>query len=369
MSQDAADRAYMQAALSLARRTLGQAAPNPAVGCIIVKDGQVVGRGWTQAGGRPHAETEALQRAGAAARGATAYVTLEPCAHHGRTPPCTDALVEAGVARVLMPHLDPDPRVNGAGLARLREAGIAVETGLCEAEAQAVNEGFLLAKTAGRPMVTLKLASSLDGAIATAAGESKWISGELARRHSHLLRSQHDAILVGSNTALADDPRLDVRLPGLEGHKPLRVVLDGRRRVGEGLDLVERAGEQHTLIVTAEDAAEDAAGPPLDRPGLEICPVAREGEALSPQAVLGALAERGITRVMIEGGGEVAASFLKADLVDRISWYRAPKVIGGDGRAAIAGWGLERLTEAPRFARVRVDRLGEDLLESLRRAR
>lgn len=365
MSKDAADRAFMQAALSLARRTLGRAAPNPAVGCVIVADGRVVGRGWTQPGGRPHAETEALKRAGAAARGATAYVTLEPCSHHGRTPPCTDAMIAAGIARVVVPHLDPDPRVNGAGFAKLRAAGIAVDIGLCETEGQEVNEGFLLAKKAARPMVTLKLASSLDGAIATAAGESKWITGELARRRAHLIRSQHDAILIGSGTALADNPRLDVRLPGMEARAPLRVVLDGRQRVGESLDLVQRAGEQRTLIFTGEGALH----PLTERPGLEICGVPQTNEGLAPHAVLAALARRGVTRVMIEGGAEVAAAFLKADLVDRICWFRAPQVVGGDGQAAVSGWGLAHLTDAPRFARVRVERLEEDLLESLGRAR
>ena len=365
MSKDAADRAYMQAALSLARRTLGRAAPNPAVGCVIVAEGRVVGRGWTQPGGRPHAETEALQRAGAAARGATAYVTLEPCSHHGRTPPCTDAMIAAGIARVVVPHIDPDPRVNGAGFAKLRAAGIAVEIGLCEEEGREVNEGFLLAKKAARPMVTLKLASSLDGAIATAAGESKWITGELARRRAHLIRSQHDAVLVGSGTALADNPRLDVRLPGMEARAPLRVVLDGRGRVGEALDLVQRAVEQRTLIFTGEGANH----PLAERPGLEVCGVQQTAEGLAPEAILAALAQRGVTRVMIEGGAKVAAAFLEADLVDNICWFRAPKVLGGDGQAAVSGWGLAHLMDAPRFARVRVERLEEDLLESLRRAR
>lgn len=365
MSQDAVDRAFMEAALSLARRVLGRTAPNPAVGCVIVAEGQIVGRGWTQPGGRPHAETEALERAGAAARGATAYVTLEPCAHHGRTPPCTDAMIAAGIARVVVSHIDPDPRVNGFGLTKLRAAGIAVDVGLCEAEAREINEGFLLAKTAGRPMVTLKLASSLDGEIATAAGESKWITGELARRRAHLIRSQHDAILIGSGTALADNPRLDVRLPGMEARAPLRVVLDGRQRVGESLDLVQRSAEQRTLIFTGEGAMH----PLAERPGLEICGVPQTNEGLAPDAVLAALARRGVTRVMIEGGAEVAAAFLKADLVDRICWFRAPQVLGGDGQAAVSGWGLGHLTDAPRFARVRVERLEEDLLESLRRAR
>jgi diaminohydroxyphosphoribosylaminopyrimidine deaminase/5-amino-6-(5-phosphoribosylamino)uracil reductase len=202
------DLLHMRAALALARRGLGNAWPNPAVGCVLVKEGRVIGRGWTQPGGRPHAETEALRRAGDAARGATAYVTLEPCSHHGRTPPCCEALAEAGITRVVMAMRDPDPRVNGRGLAMLRGAGIAVEEGLLEAEARALNAGFFRRIQAGMPVVTLKLASTLDGRIATASGESRWITGAAARREVHALRARHDAILVGSGTVLADDPDL-----------------------------------------------------------------------------------------------------------------------------------------------------------------
>ena len=218
------DLLHMRAALALARRGLGNAWPNPAVGCVLVKEGRVIGRGWTQPGGRPHAETEALRRAGDAARGATAYVTLEPCSHHGRTPPCCEALAEAGIARVVMAMRDPDPRVNGRGLAMLRGAGIAVEEGLLEAEARALNAGFFRRIQAGMPVVTLKLASTLDGRIATASGESRWITGAAARREVHALRARHDAILVGSGTVLADDPDLTCRIPGMERVPMLRVV-------------------------------------------------------------------------------------------------------------------------------------------------
>jgi diaminohydroxyphosphoribosylaminopyrimidine deaminase/5-amino-6-(5-phosphoribosylamino)uracil reductase len=221
----------MRAALALARRGLGRVAPNPAVGCVLVKDGRVVGRGWTQAGGRPHAETEALARAGEAARGATAYVTLEPCSHHGKTPPCAESLIAAGISRSVVALEDPDPRVSGSGLTLLREAGIAVDTGLLAEAAAEVNAGYLMRTRTGRPLVTLKLATTLDGRIATRAGESRWITGPLARARAHLLRAESDAVLVGSGTAVTDNPRLDVRLPGLEGRSPLRVLLDGRLRL------------------------------------------------------------------------------------------------------------------------------------------
>ncbi len=208
------DAAHMRAALALARRGLGRTWPNPAVGCVLVKEGRVVGRGWTQRGGRPHAEAEALRRAAGAAKGATAYVSLEPCSHHGKTPPCAEALIAAGISRAVIAMEDPDPRVAGRGLGALREAGIEVTPGIGEAEAREINEGFFLRLEKNRPLVTLKLAMTLDGRIATRTGESRWITGEPARARSHLLRAQHDGVMVGSGTVLADDPLLNVRLPG-----------------------------------------------------------------------------------------------------------------------------------------------------------
>src|SRR5689334_20006331 len=218
------DLRSMRAALALARRGLGTVWPNPAVGCVIVSDGRVVGRGWTQPGGRPHGETEALRRAGEAARRATAYVSLEPCCHWGKTPPCVDALIAAGVRRVVVALEDPDPRVAGRGIARLRDAGVEVETGVCTEEAAEINAGFFCRLRLGRPLVTLKLATSLDGRIATRSGESQWITGPPARERSHLLRATHDAILVGTETVIADDPQLTCRLPGLADRSPVRVA-------------------------------------------------------------------------------------------------------------------------------------------------
>src|SRR5437762_37728 len=252
--QECLDFAAMGAALALARRGLGNVWPNPAVGCVIVKDGRVVGRGWTQPGGRPHAETEALARAGETARGATAYVTLEPCCHWGRTPPCADALIAAGLSRVVVALEDPDPRVAGGGLARLRAAGLAVETGLGATEASEINAGFFQRVRLGRPLVTLKLATSLDGRIATASGESRWITGPAARERAHLLRATHDAILVGTDTVLADNPQLTCRLPGLAEHSPVRVVIDRRVRIPLDAHLLAEARQIPSWVVTLAPA-------------------------------------------------------------------------------------------------------------------
>lgn len=348
----ATDLAHMQAALALASRGLGNVAPNPAVGCVIVRDGQVVGRGWTQPGGRPHAETEALARAGAAARGATAYVTLEPCCHHGRTPPCTDALIAAGIARCVVALRDPDPRVNGEGLMRLSEAGIAVEEGLCREAAAQLNAGFIARIRTGRPLVTLKLASTLDGRIAHASGESRWITGEGARRLAHALRARNDAVLIGSGTALADDPELTVRIPGLvpAGHAgPVRVVADGRLRLPLTSVLVAGARRHPTWVVTTR-AAERARMAAFAECGVTVLAVEADATGQpEPAALLAALAARGITRVLAEGGARLAASLLRAGLVDRLAWFSAPSVLGGDARPAIEALGLESLAAMPRF--------------------
>jgi len=242
----------MGVALTLARRGLGSVWPNPSVGCVLVRDARFVARGWTQPGGRPHAETEALKRAGDAARGATAYVSLEPCAHHGATPPCADALVRAGIARCVAAVEDRDPRVAGRGLAALREAGVETTLGVCGAEAEDLNAGFFMRVRHGRPLVTLKLATSLDGRIATHAGHSQWITGEGARRRTHLLRAEHDAVMVGAATALADDPLLTCRLPGAEQRSPVRIVADGRMQLPLTARLVTSAASAPTWLITLD---------------------------------------------------------------------------------------------------------------------
>ena len=355
------DLDHMRAALALARRGLGNAWPNPAVGCVLVRHGRVVGRGWTQPGGRPHAETEALRRAGSKARGATAYVTLEPCSHHGRTPPCCNALAEAGVARVVMAMRDPDPRVNGRGLTMLRDAAIVVEEGLLEAEARALNAGFFRRIERGLPVVTLKLATTLDGRIATATGESRWITGPEARREAHALRARHDAILVGSGTVLADDPDLTCRIPGMERVPMLRVVADARLRIPATARLVTTATAAPTCIITVPGHS-PAALAPFIAAGVEVLTVPAAETGLDLRALLGALARRGVTRVLAEGGAGLAAGLLRAGLVDRLAWFHAPAVMGGDGHPAAEGLRLAALAAMPRFRRVAVRPLGMDLL-------
>jgi diaminohydroxyphosphoribosylaminopyrimidine deaminase/5-amino-6-(5-phosphoribosylamino)uracil reductase len=343
------DVRFMALALRLAARGLGQTWPNPAVGCVVVRHGRIVGRGWTQPGGRPHAEMEALARAGGDALGSSAYVSLEPCAHYGRTPPCTMALLHGGVRRVVVAAHDPDPRVDGKGIAQLRQAGVEVEVGVLGAEAEALNEGFFSRIRRGRPLVTLKFASSLDGRIATRAGASQWITGEAARARAHLLRASHDAIMVGSGTALADDPALTCRLPGLEPRSPLRVVLDGRLRLGTSSKLAAGAREVPTWLVTSEQAPATRARA-LERAGVRLLRLAAGPDGrLDLARVLAKLAHEGLSRVLVEGGAELAGALLRARLVDRLVWFQAPLVIGGDGLPAVAAFGVETIAEARRL--------------------
>ncbi|HEX3860742.1 MAG TPA: bifunctional diaminohydroxyphosphoribosylaminopyrimidine deaminase/5-amino-6-(5-phosphoribosylamino)uracil reductase RibD [Stellaceae bacterium] len=356
----------MRAALGLARRGLGNVWPNPAVGCVIVKDGRVVGRGWTQPGGRPHAETEAVARAGAAARGGTAYVTLEPCCHWGRTPPCADALIAAGVARVVTAIADPDPRVTGGGLARLRDAGLTVETGLCAAEASEINAGFFRRLRTGRPMVTLKLASSLDGRIATAGGESRWITGPAARERGHRLRATHDAILAGTDTVIADDPELTCRLPGLEHRSPVRVVLDRQLRIPPTARLLAEARQIPAWLITLV-TSDPMRREQLIQQGVEIilAKAASDG-GIDLADMLRHLGDRGLTRLLVEGGGRLAAAMLRAGLVDRLVWFHAPMLLGGDGVPAVAALGLDRLAAAPRLERLSIAPVGDDIASTFR---
>ena len=359
----------MRTALALAARGLGRVAPNPAVGCVLVKRGRILARGWTQDGGRPHAEIEALNRAGAAARGACAYVTLEPCAHHGRTRPCAEELVSAGISRCVVALEDPDPRVSGAGLALLRKAGIEVVLGPGAEAAGEINAGYLLHRRAGRPLVTLKLAATLDGRIATKSGESRWITGDAARAYGQLLRARHDAVLIGSGTAIADNPRLSVRLAGLEAASPVKVILDGRLRLPLTHDFVIRAKKQPSWLLTRADA-ERTRRAAYQESGVEVITLDQDRDGgLSLRAALRKLGERGITRVLVEGGSHLAAGLLKLDLVERLVWIRAPRVIGGDGLPAVAGFGLEGLAETPFFSLYESHRLGEDLVECYHRLR
>ena len=360
------DLRSMRAALALARRGLGTVWPNPAVGCVIVNWGRVVGRGWTQPGGRPHGETEALRRAGEAARGATAYVSLEPCCHWGRTPPCTDALITAGVRRVVVALEDPDQRVAGEGLRRLRAAGLDVETGLCATEAAEINAGFFCRLRLGRPLVTLKLATSLDGRIATRRGESRWITGPLARDRAHALRAVHDAIMVGSGTVLADDPQLTCRLPGLGHRSPVRVVVDRHLTVPPTARMIAEARQVATWVL-ALSSADPVRRQALLASGVTVIAVDPDTEGgIDFNSALTALGERGITRILVEGGGQLAAALVRAHRVDRLAWFHAPLLIGGDGIPAIAGLGLEVMMEAPRFEQLSTEKIGDDILTTFR---
>jgi diaminohydroxyphosphoribosylaminopyrimidine deaminase/5-amino-6-(5-phosphoribosylamino)uracil reductase len=359
------DAHFMRAALTLARRGLGTVWPNPAVGCVVVKDGEVVGRGWTQPGGRPHGETEALARAGERAKGATAYISLEPCAHYGKTPPCADALIAAGIARAVVAIGDPDPRVSGRGLARLRSAGIAVETGLCAKEAAEINAGFFSRIAVGRPLVTLKLAATLDGRIATSSGESQWITGEAARNRAHLLRATHDAVMVGVGTVTADDPQLTCRLPGLAGRSPVRIVIDGGLRTPLTMKLVADAKKVPTWIVHRH-GADAARRQTLRDCGVELIEVpVSETVEMDLTIAFAELGKRGLTRVLVEGGSHLAGELLEEGLVDRLAWFHAPSLIGSDGLPAVEAFGVEALSAAPKFRRLSIETIGEDVLETL----
>jgi diaminohydroxyphosphoribosylaminopyrimidine deaminase/5-amino-6-(5-phosphoribosylamino)uracil reductase len=362
------DLAHMRAAIALARRGLGDVWPNPAVGCVIVKDGRIRGRGWTQPGGRPHGETEALRRSGAEARGATAYVSLEPCCHWGKTPPCTEALIAAGIKRVVVPIEDPDPRVSGQGIAKLRAAGVAVESGLCAGEAAEINAGFFRRIRDGRPLVALKLATTLDGRIATRTRESQWITGALARDRAHALRASHDAVMIGAGTAIGDDPLLTCRLPGLGHRSPVRIVVDSRLRLPLTARIVAQAREVPSWILTREG------GDTLRQDAFRACGVelievgGDDGAGVDMAEGLRQLGARGLTRVLVEGGALLAASLLRAGLVDRLAWFRAPRIIGGDGVPAVSAFGLDQLAAAPGFERIAIAEAGEDVLETYRRA-
>lgn len=363
------DLGYMRNALTLARRGLGQVWPNPAVGCVLVRDGDVIGRGWTQPGGRPHAETEALARAGDRAKGATAYVTLEPCSHHGRTPPCAQALIDAGITRAVIAVGDPDPRIDGGGLRMLSDAGISVDVGLCAEEAAGINAGFFSHVKQNRPFVTLKCASTLDGRIATRSGDSQWITGEAARNAGHQLRATHDAVLVGSQTALQDNPSLTCRLPGMAARSPVRIVLDGREQLPLTHNLVVTANDVPTWMVTVPPASGDQAirRDAYSGAGVEIIVVEadQDGHPDLTQA-LGQISDRGITRLMVEGGGQVAAAFISARMVDEIVWFRAPCLIGADGLPVLADIGVDQLSGAPRPLLISTRTVGADIVEHYR---
>lgn len=350
----------MALALSLGRRGLGRTWPNPAVGCVIVKEGRVVGRGWTQPGGRPHAETEALAQAMSKARDADVYVTLEPCAHQGQTPPCAQALIEAGVGRVILATEDPDPRVSGQGCDMLRAAGIAVEVGLMADEALRDNAGFFARVELDRPFVTLKLASSFDGRIATATGESRWITGPEARRHVHGLRARHDAVMVGGGTARKDDPSLTVRDLGTTW-QPARVIVS-RRLDLPLMSAVARTARQVPVILCHGRDADATLMQTWHDLGASLLPCAAAGGQLDPADILRQLAGHGLTRVFCEGGSALAASLIEADLVDELVGFTAGLAVGAEGLPSVGALGLSHLEQAQRYALMRSRPIGADIL-------
>ena len=346
----------MALALMLGRRGLGRVWPNPAVGCVIVKNGQIVARGGTGLGGRPHAEVVALTQAGKAAQGATVYVTLEPCAHHGKTPPCTDALIAAKVARVVIAADDPDERVNGRGIAMLRNAGITVDCGVGQEGALRDHAGFLSRITQRRTFVTLKLAGTLDGRIATATGESQWITGPDARRMVHMMRATHDAVMVGAGTVRADDPSLTVRGLGI-AHQPVRVVVSRAMKIPASNQLATTAAETPVWLCHGADV--DVAD--WTAMGAVSLPCATVGNQVDPLAMMTALADKGITRVFCEGGGMLAASLLNAGLVEQLVMFSAGAAIGAEGTPMLAAMGVDQLAGAPRFVLDSVKPIGNDI--------
>jgi diaminohydroxyphosphoribosylaminopyrimidine deaminase/5-amino-6-(5-phosphoribosylamino)uracil reductase len=349
----------MGRALELARRGLGRTHPNPAVGAVLVRDGRIVGEGYTAPAGGPHAEVRALEQAGGRARGADLYVTLEPCAHFGRTPPCASTLVPLGLRRVVIAMVDPNPRVRGRGVRRLRAAGAKVTVGVGAQQASALLAGYRSHVLRGRPLVTLKLAATLDGRIAARGGDARWITGPEARRRAHELRDMHDAVLVGAGTVRADDPELTCRIP--RGRNPVRVVVAGAR-----LDLPPRSrvldvGAAPTLVVVPA-GADPTRAMRLRRRGVAVVAVPGRRGDLECAGLMRTLAARGITSVLVEGGARVAADLLRAGMVDRIVWFVAPSLLGGDGVAALGTLGIERAAGALRLTDVDVARLGDDVV-------
>ncbi len=325
----------------------------------------MLGRGRTAVGGRPHAETEALNMAGTSARGATAYVTLEPCAHTGKTPPCAEALVAAGIARVVVGTTDPNPKVNGQGIAILRAGNITVTENVLNLESQAVISGFAKVMQAGRPLIRLKLASTLDGRIATKTMESQWLTGESARRAAHAMRGRHDAVLVGVGTVLADNPELTCRIEGFTAPHPIRIVVDSHLRTPLMSKLV-RGAAQYPLWILHRDGADPARKKALEQAGVKLLEIPGCAAGVDLPEAMKQLAKRGITRLLAEGGGTIAAGLLRDHLVDRLAWFHAPAIIGGDGWPSAQGFGVKQLADMPRFIPMAQERWGDDMLSTFK---
>ncbi len=356
-----ADLKFMRRALFLAQNRAKYASPNPRVGAVLVKKNRIVGEGATQPYGGPHAERVALGKAGTRAKGATLYVTLEPCSHSGKTPPCVGAIIQSGVRQVVVAMKDPYPLVNGRGFRKLKGAGLQVRTGLLEKEAIELNRDFLFSVIHQRPRILLKAAISLDGKIATVSGKAKWITGEKARRKTHELRSQVDAILVGSGTALKDNPSLTVRLPGYHRNDgwPLKVILDSRLRLSPGAQVFQ--GRAKTILFTSRSASKADESALLKR-GADVFRVPSVGKMLSLKAVLRILHSLQVRSLLVEGGGEVFASFLKEKLVDEVALFVSPKIFGGKAPSWVGGKGIENPNIAPYLKDIEIQKVGVDFL-------
>lgn len=351
------DPAFMRLALRLARKGVGRTSPNPAVGAVLVRDGKVIGSGWHRAAGLPHAEIEAIASAGGRVRGADLYVTLEPCSHRGKTGPCAEALLDAGIRRVAAAMEDPNPLVSGKGFDRLRSAGVEVRNGLLEDEARLLNRGWVHWIATGRPYVTLKLASSLDGQIAGSTGESRWVTGERARLRVHRMRAETDAVLIGSGTAIQDDPLLTCRIRG--GHDPLRVVVSSKPERLRGLRMFHDGSARNLILVPESVNAESVR--PLEDLGAEVLRLpARDGK-IGATGILSALGKIGVTSLLVEGGGEIAGTFLRDSAVDRLAMFFAP-VMFGEAVRSVSGWGAASPSEGRRFSISAIRRAGEDFM-------
>ncbi|MFP3998361.1 MAG: bifunctional diaminohydroxyphosphoribosylaminopyrimidine deaminase/5-amino-6-(5-phosphoribosylamino)uracil reductase RibD [Desulfobacterales bacterium] len=356
-----ADTDYMKIALELAEKGRGRTSPNPMVGAVIVKHGKIIGRGWHESAGGAHAEVNAIAGAAGQTRGATLYVTLEPCNHHGRTPPCTKAILDAQIKRVVCAMADPNPDVKGGGAKYLASCGVKVETGICEQEARRLNESFIKFVTTGRPFVILKSAATLDGKIASKTGDSKWVTGPAARRHVHLMRHFSDAILVGINTVRADDPSLTARLEDIEAKDPLRVILDTRLSIPENARVLTQKSPAQTVIAASGAIDQKKAGR-LEKKGARVLYLPATDRGVDLNALAKELGRMKITSLLVEGGSRVSAAFLAAGLVDKICFFYAPRILGGDGIAMLSGPGPERMASSIQVSDISIRCFEEDIL-------
>ncbi|HEX3030816.1 MAG TPA: bifunctional diaminohydroxyphosphoribosylaminopyrimidine deaminase/5-amino-6-(5-phosphoribosylamino)uracil reductase RibD [Bacillota bacterium] len=357
------DRQYMKQALELAAMARGRTSPNPMVGAVVVKDNNIVGTGYHQKAGTPHAEVHALKAAGKDARGATIYVTLEPCSHHGRTPPCVEAILRAGISRVVAAMTDPNPLVAGRGLEQLRQAGVEVISGVMEAEARQLNEKFLKYITTKRPFVLLKAAMTMDGKIATHTGDSRWVTGEEARGYVHQLRDEYDAIMVGIGTVLADDPALTTRRPGVEGRDPIRIILDSEGRLPLEARVLTQSSDAPTVVAVTDRAPLHKLGQ-LEAAGARILRIKKDPEGrVDLLDLMDQLGQREISSVMLEGGAVVNSAALAAGIVDKVAMFIAPKIVGGiDAASPVGGQGVELMNQALELLNPTVRQFGRDIL-------